>query len=63
MLVEKLPNGVDYELKRLYYDIAVSGHRPAIAALTSFVPTTSDFYLAATFHTDRLAKPPIACLA
>ena len=40
MLVEKLPNGVDYELKRLYYDIAVSGHRPAIAALTSFVPTT-----------------------
>jgi predicted TIM-barrel fold metal-dependent hydrolase len=40
MLVEKLPNGVDYELKRLYYDIAVSGHRPAITALTSFVPTT-----------------------
>ena len=38
-LIEKLPHGVDYELKRLYYDIAVSGHRPAIAALTSFVPT------------------------
>jgi 6-methylsalicylate decarboxylase len=37
-LIEKLPNGVDYELKRLYYDIAVSGHRPAIAALTSFIP-------------------------
>jgi 6-methylsalicylate decarboxylase len=37
-LIEKLPNGVDFELKRLYYDIAVSGHRPAIAALTSFVP-------------------------
>jgi predicted TIM-barrel fold metal-dependent hydrolase len=25
---------------RLYYDIAVSGHQPAIAALTSFVPTS-----------------------
>lgn len=37
-LIERLPNGVDYELKRLYYDIAVSGHRPAIAALTSFIP-------------------------
>jgi predicted TIM-barrel fold metal-dependent hydrolase len=39
-LIEKLPHGVDYELKRLYYDIAVSGHRPAVAALTSFVPTS-----------------------
>ena len=39
-LIEKLPNGVDYELKQLYYDIAVSGHRPAIAALTSFIPTS-----------------------
>jgi len=37
-LKETLPDGVDHELKRLYYDIAVSGHRPAIAALTSFVP-------------------------
>jgi predicted TIM-barrel fold metal-dependent hydrolase len=39
-LIEKLPHGVDYELKRLYYDIAVSGHQPAIAALTSFVPAS-----------------------
>ncbi len=37
-LTEKLPNGVDYELKRLYYDIAVSGYRPAIAALTGLIP-------------------------
>jgi predicted TIM-barrel fold metal-dependent hydrolase len=36
----KLPNGVDYELRRQYYDIAVGGHRPAIAALTSYVPTS-----------------------
>ena len=39
-LAEKLPNGVDYELKRLYYDIAVSGYRPAIAALAGLVPTS-----------------------
>jgi len=39
-LIEKLPHGVDYELKRLYYDIAVSGHRPAVAALTTFIPTS-----------------------
>jgi Amidohydrolase len=39
-LIQKLPHGVDDELKRLYYDTAVSGHRPAIAALTSFVPTS-----------------------
>jgi predicted TIM-barrel fold metal-dependent hydrolase len=38
-LTEKLPRGVEYELKRLYYDIAVSGYRPAIAALTGLIPT------------------------
>jgi 6-methylsalicylate decarboxylase len=37
-LAEKVPQGVEYELKRLYYDIAVSGHRPAIAALTNLIP-------------------------
>jgi predicted TIM-barrel fold metal-dependent hydrolase len=37
-LAEKLPRGVDYELKRLYYDIAVSGYRPAVAALTGLIP-------------------------
>jgi 6-methylsalicylate decarboxylase len=37
-LAEKLPRGVDYQLKRLYYDIAVSGYRPAIAALTGLIP-------------------------
>ena len=39
-LAEVLPRGVDYELKRLYYDIAVSGYRPAIAALTGLIPTS-----------------------
>ena len=35
-----VPNGVEYELRRLYYDIAVGGHRPAVAALTGLVPMT-----------------------
>jgi len=37
-LTDVLPQGVEYELKRLYYDIAVSGYRPAIAALTGLIP-------------------------
>lgn len=35
-----MPNGVEYELKRLYYDIAGTAYKPAIAALTSLVPIT-----------------------
>jgi predicted TIM-barrel fold metal-dependent hydrolase len=37
---EKAPNGIEHELKRLYYDIAGTAYRPAIAALASLVPTT-----------------------
>ena len=39
-IAEKVPNGIEYELKRLHYDIAGTAYRPAIAALTSLVPTT-----------------------
>src|SRR5436309_5049317 len=39
-IAEKVPNGIEYELKRLYYDIAGTAYRPAIAALTSLVPST-----------------------
>ena len=39
-IVEMAPNGIEYELKRLYYDIAGTAYRPAIAALTTLVPTT-----------------------
>ncbi len=39
-VAEKAPNGIEYELKRLHYDIAGTAFRPAIAALTSLVPTT-----------------------
>ncbi len=37
-LAEKLPNGVEYELRRLHYEIAGSANRPAIAALMNIVP-------------------------
>lgn len=39
-IAEKAPNGIEYELKRLYYDIAGTAYKPPIAALTSLVPTT-----------------------
>ena len=39
-MAEKAPNGIEYELKRHYYDIAGTAYKPAIAALTSLVPTT-----------------------
>ena len=39
-IADKAPNGIEYELKRLYYDLAGTAYRPAIAALTSLVPTT-----------------------
>lgn len=36
----KIPNGIEYELKRLYYDIASSTTKPSIAALMEMVPTS-----------------------
>lgn len=37
---KKVPDGVEYELKRLYYEIANSANRPAMAALMALVPTS-----------------------
>ena len=37
-LAEKVPDGVEYELKRLYYEIAGSANRPAMSALMNLVP-------------------------
>src|SRR5262249_27273804 len=37
---QKLTNGIEYELKRLHYDIVGSAYRPRIAALTSLVATS-----------------------
>jgi predicted TIM-barrel fold metal-dependent hydrolase len=39
-LVAKMPNGIEFELKRLYYDIASSANPPAMAALMKLVPTS-----------------------
>lgn len=43
-LVAKTPNGVEYELRRLHYEVANSANRPAIAALTSLVPDTQTLF-------------------
>jgi 6-methylsalicylate decarboxylase len=37
-IAEVAPDGIDYELARLYYDIAGTAYPPAIAALTSSFP-------------------------
>jgi 6-methylsalicylate decarboxylase len=37
---KKLPNGPEFELKRLHYEIANSAHRTAFAALTNLVPAS-----------------------
>jgi len=37
---KKVPNGVEYELKRLYYEIANSANRSAMSALMNLVPTS-----------------------
>jgi 6-methylsalicylate decarboxylase len=39
-IAETAPDGIDYELARLYYDIAGTAYPPAIAALTKLVPVT-----------------------
>jgi predicted TIM-barrel fold metal-dependent hydrolase len=37
---KNVPNGVEYELKRLYYEIANSANRPAMSALMNLVPVS-----------------------
>ena len=39
-IADVAPNGIDHELRRLYYDIAGTAHRPAVAALSRLVPAT-----------------------
>ena len=39
-LAEKVPNGVEYELNRLYWEVAGATNRPAMAALMNFAPSS-----------------------
>jgi len=36
----KVPQGSDYELKRLYYEVANSANKPALAAIMNIVPSS-----------------------
>lgn len=38
---DRLPNGFEHELRRLYYDVAGTTSAPAVAALTSLAPMTN----------------------
>jgi predicted TIM-barrel fold metal-dependent hydrolase len=33
-----MPNGIDHELRKLHYDVALQANRPALAALFTYVP-------------------------
>jgi len=35
---EKMPNGIDHELRKLHFDVALQANRPALAALFAYVP-------------------------
>jgi predicted TIM-barrel fold metal-dependent hydrolase len=57
----RVPNGVEYELKRFYYDTAQAAHPYALASLTKLIPTSqivfgTDFpYRNAAEHVKGLA--------
>jgi 6-methylsalicylate decarboxylase len=40
MFKEKIPNGVDAELKKLHYDVALAANKPTLAALFTYVPVS-----------------------
>ncbi len=40
MFKEKIPNGVDAELKKLHYDVALAANKPHLAALFAYVPVS-----------------------
>jgi len=55
MHAAQLPNGLDHELKRLHYDVALAANRPALAALFAYVPASqvllgSDFPFGTAGH-------------
>jgi predicted TIM-barrel fold metal-dependent hydrolase len=66
-VLENLPDGIEHELDRLYYDIAGTAHPPAVAALRNLVPDTQILFGSDEPHValgetaqgiDRLGLPP-----
>jgi predicted TIM-barrel fold metal-dependent hydrolase len=39
-LLGRVPKGIDFELKKLHYDIALAAFRPALLALLDYIPTS-----------------------
>lgn len=73
-LTAMLPNGIDYELKRLYYETANSTSRGTMAALLDYVPVSqvmfgTDFpYVSVPenvsgIHACGLSRPQLAAIA
>jgi hypothetical protein len=59
-LLKSSPHGIEYELRRVYYGIAGTAYRPAIAALTNLVPTTQILF-GSDFHFIPLTTLQTAC--
>jgi predicted TIM-barrel fold metal-dependent hydrolase len=64
--LSRVPKGIDYELKKLHYDIAIAAYRPSLLALLDYVPLTqilfgSDYPFSGIGHTmDGLAGMELA---
>jgi 6-methylsalicylate decarboxylase len=59
---ERIPYGIDFELKKLYYEVANAYHRPTFAALEALAPAShilfgTDYpYVSIWSHVDGLEK-------
>jgi predicted TIM-barrel fold metal-dependent hydrolase len=60
-LARNLPNGVDAELRRFYYDTAFITNAPAMSALTALIPATQILF--GTDFPYRSASPAVTELA
>lgn len=43
-VLDRVPKGVDHELKKLHYDVAIATFRPALAALFEYIPLSQILY-------------------